>query len=216
MVHKLSVFVFSVTIISILISGEALAQNDPDPRGAFLRSLVLPGWGHHYADSDSWGRGAVHLGADAVLIASYAGLIIRSSNLLEQYTTLAKLKAGADISDRSRSYQLAMTNFNTLQDYNEFQLRNRNWNQLLDDIPENRWNWSSSKDRERFNDLRSDRESAKNQIPVVASLLVLNRVFSAVNAYSRARKKSKIPELTLAPQYLFGDTGFIATLRFRY
>ena len=209
-------FIIFLITIQHLISGSVFAQQNPDPKGAFLRSMVLPGWGHYYTDRDNWGRGAIHLGADLVLVASFAGLRIRSSNLLDQYTTLASLRAGVDISERNRSFQLAIADFNTLSEYNDFQLRSRNWNQLLADSPENRWNWAANEDREKYNDLRGDRDAANNQIPALAALLVLNRVFSAVNAYSRARKMSGIPEVALSPYPAVGNTGFIATLRFRY
>jgi len=200
----------------LLSATSVFAQDNPDPRGAFLRSLALPGWGHYYAEPNNWGRGAVHLGADVALLASYAGLKIRSVNLKEQYTTLASLRAGVDIANRSRSFQLAITDFNTLTDYNDFQLRSRNWNQLITDIPENRWSWASDEDRERYNELRSNRETVNNQIPAVAALLVLNRVISAVNAYSRARRISGVPDIAISPYTVTGGSGFIATLRFRY
>lgn len=216
MASRYRVFLISFIIVATLLSNRVSAQSEPDARGAFLRSLVLPGWGHYYTDSDDWGRGAIHLGADVVLIASYAGLGIRSSNLVEQYSTLASLRAGIDITERNRSFQLAIADFNTLQEYNDFQLRSRNWNQLIDDVPENQWNWASAEDRERYNELRSDRDKAKNQMPAVAALLVLNRVLSAVNAYSRAKAISGMPEVAVSPQTLAGRTGFTATLRFRY
>jgi|SRR6056297_2160182 len=210
------VFFIISAIVAFLFSGSVYAQKNPDPRGAFLRSLALPGWGHFYADQDNWGRGAVHLGADVALLVSYTGLRIRSVNLKEQYTTLASLRAGVDIANRNRSFQLAITDFNTLADYNNFQLRSRNWNELITDSPENRWSWATAEDRERYNELRSNRETVNNQIPAVAAFLVLNRVISAVNAYSRARKISGVPEIAISPYSVSGDSGFIATLRFRY
>lgn len=216
MKNQRTFFLLVVIMFSLLIYDNGNAQQKADPKGAFLRSLVLPGWGHYYADRDNWTRGAIHLGADAILIASFAGLRIRSSNLEEQFITLASLRAGVDINDRSRTFQLAISDFNTLSEYNDFQLRSRNWNRLIADLPENRWNWVSDEDRERYNNLRADREAANNQLPAVAALLVVNRVLSAVNAYSRARKNSSLPEVTVSPYTPGLDTGFIATLRFRY
>ena len=210
------IFLLSLVMFTFITCSRGYAQKKADPQGAFLRSLVLPGWGHHYTDSDNWGRGAVHLGADALLIASYVGLRIRSSNLQEQFTTLASLRAGVDISERNRTFQLALSDFNSLSEYNDFQLRSRNWNRLIDASPENEWNWVSEEDRERYNELRADRETANNQLPAVAALLVVNRVLSAVSAYSRARKMSSVPEVAVSPFIPGLDTGFIATFRFRY
>lgn len=214
---KIRLFIFSLVLLLALLNYErGYAQKTSDSRGAFLRSLVLPGWGHYYTDSDNWGRGAAHLGADAVLIASFVGLKIRSSNLEEQFKTLASLRAGVNITDRNRAFQLAIADFKSLSEYNDFQLRSRNWNRLIDTSPKNDWSWVSEEDRNRYNELRAERDSANNQIPVVAAFLVVNRVLSAVNAYSRARKKLNIPEMTVSPYTPGTQTGFITTIRFRY
>jgi hypothetical protein len=216
MIIRRALFLVALAIFSFLFYNNGYAQSDIEPRGAFLRSLAIPGWGHYYADNDNWTRGAVHLGVDAVLIASYVGLRVRSSNLENQFVTLASLRAGVDITDRNRTFQLALADFNTLGEYNDFQLRSRNWNRLIDATPENEWNWVNEKDRERYNELRANRETAKNQIPAVAALLVVNRVLSAVNAYTRARTMASVPEIVVSPLLPGKDAGIITTIRFRY
>ncbi len=178
---------------------DAKAQDGPSPEGAFVRSLVMPGWGHYYANSDQWTRGQIHLGAEVTLIASYFGFSLRANNLENQYQTLASLKAGVDITDRSRSFQLALSDFNTLQEYNEYQLRSRNWNRLFADQPENRWNWKTVDDRDKYNNLRSDVDRVKNQIPAILGLMVVNRVVSALSAYNRAKYQSNIPQMAVLP-----------------
>ncbi len=210
------VFLFAFVLGSFLISSVLYAQKKADPRGAFLRSLALPGWGHYYTNNDNWGRGAFHLGAEAILIASYAGLRIRSSKLEQNISTLALLRAGVDIDDRNRSFQLAIADFNSLREYNDFQLRSRNWNRLLDESSENEWRWDSEQDRQHYNELRTDRETIKNQLPAIAALMVVNRVLSAVSAYSRAKTKVTIPEVSVAPYNPGSETGIVATVRFRY
>lgn len=193
------------------------AQNTPNPEGAFIRSLVIPGWGHYYANSDQWVRGQVHLGAEAALIASYFGFSLRADNLENQYETLASLKAGVDISNRSRSFQLAIGDFNSLQEYNDFQLRSRNWNRLYEDESVNGWNWENEKDRENYNDLRSDVDRVKNQLPAILGLMVVNRVVSALSAYSRVKSQTKIPELTLMPISTYShDFGVVAQLSMHF
>ncbi|TVR16519.1 MAG: hypothetical protein EA391_07830 [Balneolaceae bacterium] len=195
---------------------DAVAQNDPDPRGAFLRSLAVPGWGHHYVDSNNWNRGKAHLGAELSMIAGYFGLRARASNIENQYLTLVNLRAGIDITNRGRTFQLAIGDYNTLQEYNDFQLRSRNWNRLIDDEPENRWNWASERDRIRYNELRSDRDRIRNQLPAIIGLMAVNRVVSAVSAFNRARDINT-PELTITPFNTDnGESGVVATLTLRF
>lgn len=186
-------------LLLLMVSGFTQAQNQPDPKVSFLRSMVVPGWGHYYNDSDSWNRGKVHLGADLVMIGSLFGLSARASNLESQYQTFAQLKAGVAVSGRDRGFQLALGQFNSLEEYNDFQLRSRNWDQLIPDTQENRWNWGSEDDRQRYADLRSSSDNARNQLPAIAGLMVVNRVISAVSAYRKARNMFAGPDLTLLP-----------------
>lgn len=216
MIKTISIFCFAVCWI-FLNPAEAVSQDEPDPRAAFLRSLAVPGWGHYYADPGNWNRGKLHLGSEIVMVASYFGFRARASNLENQYLTLASLRAGVDISQRGRAFQLAMGDFNNLHEYNDFQLRSRNWNRLIDDQPQNRWNWKSESDRNKYNELRSDRDRVRNQLPAILGLMAVNRVVSAVSAYNRAGKQGSGPEFSLSP--VLDDqqnSGFVASLNFRF
>ena len=200
----------------VILPRDAFSQNEPDPRGAFVRSLLVPGWGHHYVNPDDWNRGKAHLGAELAMIAGYFGLRARASTIEDQYLTLANLRAGVDISGRGRPFQLAIGDFNSLQEYNDFQLRSRNWNRLLADDPENRWYWVNEEDRNRYNELRSDRDRIRNQLPAVIGLMAVNRVISAVSAFNRARDY-QTPELSFLPVVdPVGSTGIVATVHFRF
>lgn len=202
----------------LLIWAPVKAQSQPDPRVSFLRSLAVPGWGHYYNDSDNWTRGQVHLSADIVLLGSYFGLNIRAGNLEDQYITFANLRSGVSIENRSRSFQLAISQYNTLSEYNDFQLRSRNWNQVLPDTPENRWHWNSTADRQQYSELRENSDNARNQLPAIGALLVVNRVVSAISAYRRARDMSSGPDLVFAPVQTTGtgSSGVVASLTFRF
>lgn len=207
-----------LSALILLIFGSPLfAQSQPDPRVSFLRSLVVPGWGHYYNDSENWTRGKVHLGADIVMIGTYFGLNARASNIEGQYHTFAQLNAGVSIADRGRTFQLALGQYDNLSDYNDFQLRSRNWDQLLPDTQENRWQWENEEERQRYSDLRENSDQARNQLPAIAGLMVVNRVVSAISAYRRARDMAPGPELTFLPAYSDpSPNGVIANLSFRF
>lgn len=215
-IAKQIIFLFLIIgILFCLFSTEVYAQDDPNPGNAFLRSLVMPGWGHHYVDESDWRRGQVHLAAEVVFVASYFGLSARTNYLEEHYSTLSNLRAGVDIAGKERSFILAIGEFNSLAEYNDRQLRTRNWNRLIEDIPENRWKWNSSKDRREFASMRSNRDRLRNQLPALISLMVANRVISGVSAFNRARNKSNMPDLTLIP--ISGDEqGVVANISFRF
>lgn len=207
-----------ITLFALLfVYAPVVAQSQPDPRVSFLRSLVVPGWGHYYNDNNNWARGQVHLGADLVLIGSYFGLSIRARNLEDQFSTYAQLRAGVSIDERSRAFKLALGQYDNLSDYNDFQLRSRNWDQLLADNPENRWQWSDAEDRQRYRDLRESSDKARNQLPAISALLVVNRVVSAISAYRRARDMPTGPDIAFSPIYSGHSTqGVVANLSFKF
>ncbi|MFU8812914.1 MAG: hypothetical protein ACNA78_08095 [Balneolaceae bacterium] len=196
------------------------AQSDdlPNPGRALLQSLVMPGWGHYYVDKNNWTRGKIHLGSDLIIIGAFFGIDARANNLQRQFRTFANNQAGVSIDGRSRSFVLAMGNFNSLEEYNDFQLRSRNWDRLFDDIPENRWQWESDEQRRQFRGLRESAERADNQLPALAGLLVLNRLISGISAAGRARDMQRqLPELTILPVMVdHQHTGITANLTIRF
>jgi hypothetical protein len=207
------VLVFSVAgvaAVSAQSSGFQIEEDssfieDPkSPTAAFVRSIVLPGWGHFYAGNQHRTRGGIHLGTDVVLIGSIFGFNMRANRIENDFITFANLNAGIDLSTRDRSFQLAVADFNSLDDYNDYQLRTRNWNRLIEDIPNNRWNWRDSDARNRYSEMRSDSDRIRNQIPALAGIMVVNRVISAISAYNRVRNEIESnaqsrAELTIVP-----------------
>lgn len=163
-------------------------NHSPNPRTAFLKSLAVPGWGHYYVDRNDWNRGKYHLGADLLAVISFLGLNIHSNNLQKDWYTYARSEAGIDIEGRNRTIQLAVGDFNNLGAYNDYQLRTRNWDQLIEDRPENRWTWLNDDLRNEYNDIRNRFENIDQQLPAIIGLMVVNRVISAISAYNRAGK----------------------------
>lgn len=176
----------------------------------------MPGWGHYYVNQDQWNRGKVHLASDVILIISYFGLDIRASSLQSQSITLANLRAGIDLDGRSRSLRLAVGEFHNIQEYNNHQLRTRNWNNLIEDTPDNRWQWQSTSDRQKYHDLRQRSDNTRQYIPAVISLLVVNRVISGISAFSRAKDIANLPVTRIEPAGIVPGDGLKATITIRF
>lgn len=208
-------------ILFLFLGYHATAQQssvqDPSPRVAFLKSLAVPGWGHYYVDNTDWNRGKFHLGADALLLISFFGLNIHSNNLQQNWFSYTRSKAGIDVEHRSRSIRLAVGDFNNLSAYNDYQLRNRNWDQLIDETPENRWEWQSDEARGEYNEIRNRFENIDQQLPALIGLMVVNRVVSAISAYNRAGKISPGDKTTALyfSKYQQG-AGVIANLKVQF
>ncbi len=168
-------------------AGFSEAGRAPSPLGAMLRSFVMPGWGHYYANPDGWGRGQVHLGAEVVLIAAYLGISRQSYVLEKNMYTHAAVYSGADIRALDRQFELAVGSHRSLSDYNDFQERLRNLDRLFPDEPQYRWEWESDELRREYLDLRGRRDDLDQQLPALAALMVANRLISGISAYGRAR-----------------------------
>lgn len=210
---------FLLFSLSFSFSFEACAQQVstpeaalPNPSTAFLKSLVMPGWGHHYVDRTDWNRGQYHLGGEAVLMLSYLGFSIHSGNLRQNWLSYGQAESGVPIKGRSREFQLAVGDFDNLHAYNDYQVRSRNWDRLLDDIPENRWNWDDRETRNRYNSMRSKFERIDRQLPALLVLMGLNRIISGISAYNRARTIEENHSLS-AMHFSLERGGVVAHLR---
>jgi hypothetical protein len=189
----------------------------PNPKTALLISFVAPGLGHHYVDSDNWTRGKIHLATDIILIAGYFGLSARTDRLEGNLNTLARSKAGVSLANRGREFELAISNYDNLAEYNDFQLRARRWQNILEDTPENDWNWESDEARFDFQDTRDRISNSENQLPTLLTLMVANRVFSGINAFTRARDMAvNLPETNFSYLNEFGEPGITAHLKFKF
>lgn len=217
--RKYYVLIFLVTVFVSGVAAQSLPEPDrtPNPRTAFLKSLVVPGWGHYYVDSSNWTRGKYHLAADAVLILSFLGLNIHSNNIKQNWYGYTRTEAGIDIDGRARSIQLAVGNFDNLAAYNDYQARSRNWDQFIEDTPENQWNWQTAAARDEYNDLRNRFENIDQQLPALVGLMVVNRVISAISAYNRARKRSsKLSQTALYFSQHQPGSGVLANVRVQF
>lgn len=212
-----------IFLVSLVYINEAQAQVNesvkdqlPNPKVAFLKSLVVPGWGHYYVDKHHWERGKFHLAGEAILILSYVGLRVRSNHIEHDMYAYTRAYAGIDIQSKDRAFRLAVGNFNDTQTYNDYQERARNWDQLYPDQPRYQWNWENTADRKRYLDMRDRLDRIDRQLPAIISLMVINRVVSGVSAYLRAKKAMEnVPEIGFAMPRA-GSKGIMAQVRFQF
>ncbi len=192
------------------------SQRQIKPGGALLRSLAVPGWGHYYVDKNDWRTGQYHLAADVILIASWFGLNNRVNSLDADLRTLASARAGTSLDGKSRRFEVALANFNSQAEYNDFQRRNRTINNLLEG-DEFFWEWQNPEDRARFEDARERRESTDSQLGAIVGVMVVNRVISGLTSFSRARKlMNNTPDVSLSYLRPDGQHGLTANVRFSF
>ena len=196
--NRISIIAFLLTTL-LFASPAAQAQdltlevaNEQGPKagGAFLRSLVLPGWGHQYAQGGSWrGMATVYVAADIGLWLGLVNANWRQDNLVESYQTLATTRAGADINGKDRTFYLNLATFLSSDEYLSAQLRNRAWNRIdyVSD-PSFQWDWASEEDFQNFRDMREDAETFRRRKGVFIAMLVANRLLSGITSTGKANK----------------------------
>ncbi|MCH8558783.1 MAG: hypothetical protein LAT84_13230 [Balneolia bacterium] len=204
---------------SNLLVGDENLRGELNPAGALLRSFVLPGWGHYYADSSSWRRGQYHLGADLVLVGTWIYLHGNANMLQNNMYSHASAYAGINLRNVPINVEIAVGSSNSLDTFNETQLRTRNWDRLIDDTPENRWNWVTEDRRGEYLRMRDRRDRAEQQIPAIISMMVVNRVISGVHAFITTRNQNSMlndTSIGLTLPESTGGNGFIASFQYRF
>src|SRR5690606_7203676 len=136
----------------------------------------------------SWGGAAsLFLAADAGLWLALVSTIVRHDNLSDDFRTLASLRAGADVSEKDRTFFLTVGTYRSSDEFLEEQLRARAWDQVdYVDSRSYQWEWQSEADFQQFRTLREDAETMRRRRPVIAAVLVGNRLISGLLAIRAA------------------------------
>lgn len=194
-------------------SGFNQTAKKPKPGIAFLKSLVLPGWGHYYVNKNNWTRGKIQMAADAALIISYLSLNSYTNHLKNDMFTYAATYSGTDIRNKGLQFQLNVASYDSRAQYNDYQERSRNWNQLYPDTQAYYWSWQSDRDRLHYLDMKDKYDRTRQQLPTLITLMVVNRLVSGISAYLRARKADKIlPTVAFTIPAQFGTNGVQANI----
>jgi hypothetical protein len=201
-----------ISMLFLFVSEFSRAQEkQPSPGMAFLKSAIVPGWGHLSLGAEHKTRGYVHLGAEIGLWLSYFGIYTRTQSLEQNMFAHVEMKSGTSIQGRDRTYQLAIGQFSDIKAYNDYQERNRNWAAFIDENTANNWQWQSEKDQADYIRLRNEIDGNNQQLPFLVSAMVANRILSGISAFIRARNTLPIqPELGIIPM---GNNSMAVNLR---
>lgn len=147
---------------------------------AFLQSLILPGWGQHYAESKTMMK--VFIGSEVLLWSTYLGFTTWSNWLEDDYQDFAVTHAGINLDGKPKQYFVDIGNFNDILDYNQAQLRDRDVNDLYTDTEEFFWRWDSRENRNKFETLRVRSDRAANRAQLTLAAIFVNHLVSAIHS----------------------------------
>lgn len=189
------------------------------PIGALLRSVVLPGWGHYYVTKSHQTRGLLHLGSDLALIGAYFGISVHANKLEQNLQTFAGHHAGINLKNKNRDYLLSVAEFNSIQAYNDYQERSRNWDKIYEVNSSNYWSWDNEQNRLSFLKMDTKVQDNHQQLPAVISLMVVNRIISGISAFTLARNQSVTTNsisLSLPPTTSSNEFGIVANYTIQF
>ncbi|MDP2361088.1 MAG: hypothetical protein Q8O14_10085 [bacterium] len=179
------------------------------PGGAFLRSLVVPGWGQAAVARhrpELRGKGRTGFWLDLGLVAGAWGLNRLSGIKASEYRAYARRQAGAGDHGRGSDYWVDVSNHQSRADFNRAMLENGlPQRRYLD--PADGWSWPQEADLLRYRDLRAVSEHASSQALAVGGAIFVNHVLSGVGALRLARQ-----ELELAAYPVEGGLGLALSL----
>jgi hypothetical protein len=164
-------------------------------KSAFLKSLVIPGWGQYSLDRKN--AALTFFGAELMLVGGMLTLNSYGRSTRADYQAMAAAYAGVQGS-HGHDFYVDVGNWLNVDQFNERRLQSRQFDLLYTD-PADHWAWDSDAHRAQMemNRIRSDR--AFNNILYLVGGLVLNHVASAIHAGRMAvldREKAEAPKTT--------------------
>lgn len=166
------------------------AQNaeGPSEGGALLRSLIMPGWGQHVLGDHRAARKLALV--ETGLWLSYAVTRGAAGWYQQDYRAFAALHAGLayplnlDIPD---IYYYRLGKYDSIYEYNQVQLRQRNISDIYRLGEGNNWQWDNSSSRERYNDLRRASLLAAKGASFLVGGMIINRAVAAIHVLFLSR-----------------------------
>lgn len=198
-------------------NGLLLPQSDPGMKSrgrAFFQSLLLPGWGQHYAGSKDMMK--VFITTEVLAWGAVLGFSSWSNWLEDDFRTYAVTHAQIDLAGKNERYFVDIGNFNTLEDYNQAQLRDRDVSDLYPtESNEFYWRWDIEENRRRFEDMRIRSGQADSRARFALAAVLVNHLVSAIHSTLAVFQHNKRVSQDLGYLLEYDDSNNNLSMRLR-
>lgn len=170
-----------VAVLLVVLAVPPAVADGRSARGAFWRSLLVPGWGQRYAGKPvSAGR---FLAAELVLWGGYLGCHRLAEVREDNYRAYAAEHAGARPKGKDSRFLDDLGFYGSTVEHNLYaRLSEGPAPDLYPDGPEFYWEWDTQAARLRYRDLRASGENARRGIVYAGGLVAVNHLVAAVHA----------------------------------
>jgi hypothetical protein len=187
---RLKLFIGALLVLTCVQPGSAQSG-----AGAFWRSLVIPGWGQHYAGQG----GGRFIATELALWTGYAGFDRLGKVRADRFHAYVAEHAGADSKGKGDPYLDDLGFYESQLQHNQFALYEDGPKaQIYPTGVEFFWEWDREASRERYRTLRNESESAKRQALYTTGLVVANHLLSAIHAARSVGLAGKVERLEQA------------------
>ncbi len=174
-------------LILFLVIGFTIARPaGQKPGRVFLKSAILPGWGEMSLQKDH--RAKNFFIREGLLWLTLYGANKRSDWYRSDYLAFGAEHAGTDISDKAYQYAVDMGNYDSYSDFITAKDRQRQIDLKYPEGQGYEWEWDSSANRIKFDEMRIKSVSADKFATFVVAGLVFHRVASLIDVLYLQRK----------------------------
>jgi len=193
-----------------LCNGQVKEKRELDP---VIKSILLPGWGQKALGRKK--RARVYNYFESGLILTIVGSSTFSNITIKNYIAFASEHAAISSSEKNHKYWVDIGNYDSITDYNDEHLRNREMDDLYPDDKKWSWDWDSDANRKAFEKKRISSDQLKLAATFGIGALVVNHIVSAIDVLYLKRVIAD-GELSVKPyQNLeIGSLGYALTLEF--
>ena len=193
-----------------LCNGQVKEERELDP---VIKSILLPGWGQKALGRKK--RARVYNYFESGLILTIVGSSTFSNITIKNYIAFASEHAAISSSEKNHKYWVDIGNYDSITDYNDEHLRNREMDDLYPDDKKWSWDWDTDANRKAFEKKRISSDQLKLAATFGIGALVVNHIVSAIDVLYLKRVIAD-GELSVKPyQNLeIGSLGYALTLEF--
>jgi len=190
--HSASMPDFSKLLLNGSLTQNPSAQSDdakktPTIGGAFMRSMLIPGWGQRRGGARIAARN--FFVAEVLLWSGFTALEVYGGWQKNDYKLFSASHAGAQISGKDSQFFVEMGNFISVDEFNQSRLRRRDVEGLYDPAT-HFWRWDTDANRQKFFNMRKRSDKAYARAELVAAGVIANHIVSGIHAAWVANKMS--------------------------
>ena len=159
-----------------LCNGQVKEERELDP---VIKSILLPGWGQKALGRKK--RARVYNYFESGLILTIVGSSTFSNITIKNYIAFASEHAAISSSEKNHKYWVDIGNYDSITDYNDEHLRNREMDDLYPDDKKWSWDWDTDANRKAFEKKRISSDQLKLAATFGIGALMVNHIVSAID-----------------------------------